>query len=159
MSNGGCEYVIIAETTMQIGETKTRGRHRERERLIKRKQEWRMSDITAGFCLRAYSMWNSLLRDKSPIINYKRTEYQFYIRFVMINCAFNAYTAWVWMKNWRWTRRSDERLHFYKFMSEKLNDVYMCVCAQAQQISIRMAWQMFSSTQRFLFSSCLAFSH
>lgn len=45
---GGCEYVIIAATThANKGKQDARGRHRER--LIKSKQEWRMSDISAGF--------------------------------------------------------------------------------------------------------------
>lgn len=50
----------------------------------------------AGFVYRPIECESFSVRDKFVIINYKRTEYQFYIRFMMINRIFNAHAVHEW---------------------------------------------------------------
>lgn len=85
-------------------------------------------------------MWSFLVRDKFAIINYKQREYQFYIRFMMINRTFNAHAV----HEWKIAVDYVGRLHFYKFYVCNMNDGrcerfqdtngiigWICECAQA----------------------------
>lgn len=113
--------------------------HKERVQIQEtelRKEREREIDILAGFCLRAFAnVERSSVRDKSPIINYKWTEYQFYIRFVMIKRAFNTHSMSMNEKLTLNTSVGRTRLHFYKFMSEQERNEWYCAHCKTPRLN------------------------